>query len=126
MIPKQQRVSGRTRVPPRHDRRAQTAATRTEAHLAEAQRVAHRFVTARWPELAGVTPVATGRPSHGPNPELLSRLGLSAADLGAPQAEGEYTFTFCGEQRADDTTTPMVANVTVDAHLRIVKTSVSR
>jgi uncharacterized phage protein gp47/JayE len=123
---KQQRVSGRTRVTPRPGRRAQESTKRVEAHLAEAQRVAHYFVTARWPELATVTPVTTSQYGHTPSPELLARLGLSAADLARHQAEGEYTFTFCGEQRADDTTTPMVANVTVDAHLRIIKTSVSR
>lgn len=126
MDPKQQRVSGRTRATPRPGRRRETAATRAEAHMAEAQRVARRFVTARWPELAAVTPVATGPRDHTPSPELLARLGLSANDLAQHQADGEYTFTFCGEQRADDTTTPMVANVTVDSHLRIVRTSVSR
>lgn len=121
-----QRVSGRTRATPRPGRRAQAAATPAEARLAEAQRVARRFVTARWPELASVTPVATGHAAPAPSPEFLARLGLGAADLARHQADGEYTFTFCGEQRADDTTTPMVANVTVDAHLRIVRTSVSR
>jgi hypothetical protein len=125
MIPKQQRVSGRTRVTPRQGRRTPVAA-REEAHLAEALRVARRFVTARWPELALATPVATGRQDHDPSPELLTRLGLSADDVAPHRAAGEYTFTFCGEQRADDTTTPMVANVTVDTHMRIVKTSVSR
>lgn len=126
MIAKQRGVGGRTRVTPRPGRRAPATATE-EARLAAARRVARHFVAARWPELAGVTPVVTARQTHAPSAELLARLGLTRADLAAAAGGGEYTFTFATERRtADDAATPLVANVTVDAGLRIVKTSVSR
>lgn len=127
MISKQRLVSGRTRVTPRLERRAPGAAVTEDARLAEARRVACRFVAARWPELAGVAPVMTARCATTLNPETLERLGLSRADLVALERDDEYTFTFAGEGRtADNTTTPLVANVTVDPGYRIVKTSVSR
>lgn len=123
-MPKQRGVGGRTRVTPRAERRAPHGPE--EARLAEAQRVARRFVAARWPELAAVAPVATARPAHAPSPELLARLGLARADLAAAGPDGAYTFTFAAERRAaDGSATPLVANVTVDGQLRIIKTSVS-
>lgn len=124
MIQKQRGVGGRTRVTPRAERRAPAAAE--EARLAEARRVARRFVAARWPELAGVAPVATARHARTPSADLLARLGIAGAELAAPGPEDGYTFTFAAERRAGDATTPVVANVTVDAHLKVVKTSVSR
>ncbi len=124
MMSKQRGVGGRTRTTPRPERRAPAATE--EARLAEAGRVARRFVAARWPELAQATPVATARHAHAPSPALLARLGLAGADLGDRGPDGAYTFTFAAERRADEATTPMVANVTVDARLRVVKTSVSR
>jgi hypothetical protein len=127
MISKQRGVGGRTRVTPRLERRARTDTAPVETHLAKAQRVASRFVATHWPELRGVQPVATARHSHHPSPELLARLGLTRAELARLDAAGEYTFTFAGEHRhAEDGATPIVANVTVDAQLKIVKTSVSR
>ncbi len=127
MISKQRGVGGRTRVTPRLERRARAAATPVETHLAEAQRVASRFVATHWPELRGVQPVATARHYHNPSPELLARLGLTRAEVAPLDAAGEYTFTFAGEHhQAEDGATPLVANVTVDARLKIVKASVSR
>lgn len=124
MMPKQRGVIGRTRTTPRPGRRPQQAGP---ARLAEACRVARRYVAARWPELAGVTPAAIARRPQAPSPELLARLGLTGREVPDRQAAGGYTFTFAGEQPAGDgATTPLVANVVVDAGLRIVKASVSR
>lgn len=126
MVPKQRGVGGRSRMLPRHERRAPASAT-TDAHLAEARRVARRFVAARWPELAAVAPVAYAAQRRSLSPELLARLGLSEADLAGHERCDEYTFTFAGEQReAGDEATPLVVNVTVDAQHRIVRKSVSR
>ncbi|HMQ35124.1 MAG TPA: hypothetical protein PKD53_30680 [Chloroflexaceae bacterium] len=125
MMPKQRGVVGRTRATPRPGRRP--AAASEEARMAEARRVARRFVAARWPELAGVAPVASARRAHAPSAELLARLGLGRGELAEGPAAGEYTFTFAGERPAGEgATTPLVANVIVDAKLRIVKASVSR
>lgn len=126
MLSKQRGVGGRSRMLPRHQRRAPASAT-TDAHLAEARRVARRFVAARWPELAEVTPVAYADHRRALSPELLARLGLSEADLAGHARYDEYTFTFAGDQRAaGDGSTPLVVNVTVDAQHRIVRKSVSR
>ncbi|NTU84367.1 MAG: hypothetical protein HGA45_34225 [Chloroflexales bacterium] len=116
-------------MPRQPARRVPSAAATKEARLAEAGRVAAHFVAARWPELADVTPIVTARHTHTPSSALLARLGLDAATMAERGADDgdEFVFTFMGERGTiDGATTPVVANVTVDTHYRIVKTSVSR
>lgn len=126
MIHKHRGVAGRTRVTQRAQRRAPSAVATEDGRIAEACGVARRFVAARWPELAEVVPIITARRAVAPGPALLSRLGLSADEIGPP-ASAEYTFTFAGERGlADGVPTPIVVNVTVDPRHGIVKTSVSR
>lgn len=128
MMHRQRGMGGRTRVTPRPMRRAPSAVATEEHRLATARRVAADFVAARWPELAGVTPVITARYAHPPRTALLERLELDALALaGRHTGAGEYVFTFAGERsNGEGAATPVVANVTVDTHYRIVKTSVSR
>lgn len=128
MMHRQRGMGGRMRVMSRPRRRPLSEGAVDASRLAMARRVATDFVAARWPELAEVTPVATARHAYVPGPALLDRLGLDASALaGRGAAAGEYIFTFTGErQNGEGLPTPVVANVTVDTHYQIVKTSVSR
>lgn len=125
MMPKSRHTYGRSRLTPRDMRRP--APADESARLAAAGRVAARYVAARWPELAAVTPVVTARAEHAPSAALLARLGLDRSELGDRGGPAEYTFTFAGaHQCADGGAAPLVATVTVDAQRRVVKSSVTR
>jgi hypothetical protein len=113
---------GRSRTPARSWRRP------GPSDLAAAQQVAARFVAARWPGLASVTPEVMRRAAHAPSADLLTRLGLDSADL-APRAAAPvaYTFVFVGHcGTVDGAPAPLVAAVTVDAQRRVVKASLSK
>jgi hypothetical protein len=126
MMPKSRHSYGRSRLTPRDTRRP-APADEAAARLAAAGRVATRFVAARWPELAAVTPVVTGRSEQAPSAALLARLGLDRSELAGRGGPAEYTFTFAGTHKCPDgADAPLVATVTVDAQRRIVKSSVTR
>lgn len=95
--------------------------------MAAARRVAANFVAARWPELVGAAPTVAVRLPAPPSAELLARLGLDGAEVGPGPGMAQYTFVFSGAcTTADGADGSMVVAVTVDDHLRIVKTSVTR
>ena len=126
MMSKSRHSYGRSRLAHR-DARRPAPADEGAARLAAACRVAARFVAARWPELATVKPVVTGRAEQAPSAALLARLGLDRKELASRGGPVEYTFTFAGTHKcADGVDAPLVATVTVDAQRRIVKSSVTR
>jgi hypothetical protein len=126
MMPKSRHSYGRSRLTPRDTRRP-APADEGAARLAALGRVAARFVAARWPELASVTPVITAPADRSPSAALLARLGLDRSELATRHGPGEYTFTFALTRPcADGADAPLVATVTVDAQRRIVKSSVTR
>lgn len=100
----------------------------TKSGMAAARQVAERFVAAHWPTLAGIEPEVTlQRSGRCPGPDLLARLGLSAAEISPQRESATYTFTFasqCGT--IDGAVAPLVAAVTVDGKRRIIKTSLSK
>lgn len=126
MMQKPRGPLGRTRATPRIARRT-AGASEPDAHLVAAQRVAARFVAARWPELAAVKPMVTRHFAHQPDHALRARLDMPAAERGLPVADEAYVFTFNGERSMPNSlTAPLVAVVVVDAHQRIIKTSASK
>lgn len=118
---------GRSRFTPRAARRAPPAVDHEAAQVLTARRVATAFVATRWPELARVSPTVTARRVTPPSDELLARLGLDRLDLACRPGGLHYVFVFSGTRHTPDgAESPLVATVTVDDQLRIVKTSETR
>lgn len=93
-----------------------------------ARQVARHFVSAHWPALANIEPEVTLQHNRrSPSLDLVSRLGMSADEVGQQRSATTYTFTFasqCGT--ADGAMAPLVAAITIDGKRRIIKTSLSK
>jgi hypothetical protein len=95
--------------------------------LLSARRVAYRFVAAHWPDLADVEPQVAQRVHFQPDPALLAELGLDPQSLPAAPDDDCYIFTFSGTIRTPDGfNAPRVASVTVDAHQRVLRSTMSK
>lgn len=104
------------------------AQTDDAAALEAARTVARQVVAEQWPELAAVEPTVTARCPAPPSRAVLAQVDLEEREIVMQTPDGAaYTFTFAAEERTPEGyRLPRIARVTVDAHRRVVKATVSK
>ncbi|MCG8349320.1 MAG: hypothetical protein MI924_16250 [Chloroflexales bacterium] len=99
-----------------------------ETTVENACTIARRVVAEQWPQLACVEPTVTFRHGVRPSRAALRQLGLEESEEVLKRVDdASYTFTFAAQERTPEGyIMPRIARVTVDAHQRVIKATLSK